>query len=236
MSAHIITDISRIKPDVSGRFWDLIIDNDITIPPGSITPPSFPVGPTSSVIYSNGVANSFSTTPTLIGLTVSSMTGTTGSIAHLLSSDIKFAADAFQVPLNYFSEILNTLLPITYENGNIDNISVSFQRIGNKVSMYVPFNQLLNYGSISTFNRTISSIPARFTPTYGVDTSDYTDYHNEILSCRQINTTIPGDEYTTGVGCIGSNSTLVIYTDIGRGIPATGSVYVYTHTFNYLLD
>lgn len=40
MSAKIITDTSRVKPDVSARVWDLYVDNDIIpgIPPGTINP------------------------------------------------------------------------------------------------------------------------------------------------------------------------------------------------------
>lgn len=40
MSAKIITDTSRVKPDVSARVWDLYVDGEIIpgIPPGTITP------------------------------------------------------------------------------------------------------------------------------------------------------------------------------------------------------
>lgn len=151
------------------------------------------------------------------------------STAAIPATSITFNADANQTPLNYFNEVINDILPITYEDGTTGTVDVSYQAVGKKISIRVN-TRSVTYASISTYYRTIGPIPAIYRPGYGI-APDYSDYHSECFPCEQ---SISG--FTSGAGYIGFNGLITIFTSVDRSAPAAGTCTSYTHTFNYMIN
>lgn len=162
-------------------------------------------------------------------LTTNSL-GTAPTWSSTITCDsLTFNTDANQDTLNYYNQVFNDVLPVTYEDGTTGFVDVTYQRIGSKVSIRVD-TLSVTYATASTFYRVIGPIPVIYRPLYGVSPS-YNDWHSECFPCEQ---SISGN--VSGSGFIGNNGNIVIFTNVNRSIPAAGTCTSNTHTFNYMLD
>lgn len=89
MSASLITDLSQVKPNVSSRVWDEIIDNNCSIG-GTLTLanlPTIPTGAANTVYSSNGTSNAFRSNPTITSIGFSGVSPYSGGTLSYVSQE-----------------------------------------------------------------------------------------------------------------------------------------------------
>lgn len=154
--------------------------------------------------------------------------------SNIRPSSLQFNA-VNQTQLNYFNESLNQITPIIYENGNFDNINVSYQRIGSKVSVKIGEISVSLSGTPAQNYRRIGPIPAIYRPSYGTgsptDPLSLASSHSECIPCFQ---TIIGS--VSGIGQIGQDGYIYIFTNITGNTPGPATLTSFAHTFNYLIN
>jgi len=153
----------------------------------------------------------------------------------LVLNSVTFDADINQTALNYYSESISIPNTFTLEDGGVATINLTYQRIGNKVSIHVPSlsSSAFVFGAQPPY-RVSTAIPSIYRPTYGSGavTTPTSNYHSELLQCSQLSGT-----GCAGVGFIGSNGVITIYTNVNLNVTAGLNTLVsYAHTFNFLID
>lgn len=126
---------------LSIRVYDLIVDNSVTLPPGSISPASLGTGPAHTVLYSGGTGASWSSTPVLDSITLSATD--CNALSFYSTDDVLLTA---------------TYAPDSYSAG----FTGTFTRVGNCVTLSVPYSIVHTAVTGGSSGLLLGDIPAKY--------------------------------------------------------------------------
>lgn len=157
------------------RVYDLIVDHAATFPAGTITPASLGTGATGTVIYCSGTGPArWEHNPNALG--------------NLGANSITFTGDANNNALNYFSTddvvLTATYSPDSYSAG----VTGTFTRIGNMVTLSVPYSISHTAGSTGTSGLLLGDIPDKYSSR--TDGQEYVVYGEGPNSDGSVNNTL----------------------------------------------
>lgn len=142
MSVSLLLDVSNpTYESQSIRVYDLIADHSATLPSGSINPASLGTGAAHTVLYSGGTAAYWSGAPILDSLTLSA--SGSNALSYYSSDEVLLTA---------------TYAPDSFSQG----VTGIFTRVGNMVTLSVPYSITHTVGVAGSSGLLLGSIPSKY--------------------------------------------------------------------------